>query len=117
MSILKETPIWIAVLLTLSCAARTAKDSAQETPEQPPVVIWSDPVDGLALGIEQRGSVAWPRGEVNVDATIRVHVRNEGTDDLIWSDSFGVWTLRFQGPEFEPPTRTANPDQRLGTLQ
>ena len=91
------------------CADRVAESPPQEPPGHLPVVIWSDPVEGLALGIEQRGPVIFPRGEVDADATVRVHLRNDGTDELIWSDSWGVWTIRFQGSEFEQPKPFTDP--------
>jgi len=96
-------------LALAACAGPTAKDPVPEPPEPLAEVIWSDPVDGLALGIERRGPVIFARGEVDVDATVRVHLRNEGTDELIWSDSWRVWTIWFGGSAFEPPKPFTDP--------
>lgn len=96
-------------LALAACAGPIAKDPPQEPPEHQAEVIWSDPVDGLALGIERRGPMIFPRGEVDVGATVRVHLRNEGPDELIWSDSWRVWTIRFRGSEFEAPKPFTDP--------
>jgi len=100
----------VACSLTLTASAdRIAEDPPQDLREPTPIVIWNDPVEGLALGIEQRGPVVFPRGEVDNDTTVRVHLRNDGADELIWSDSWRVWSITFEGPEFEQPEPFTDP--------
>ncbi len=110
--------------LVLSHAVVTATATEPDGPSQTHTganVRWSEPVDGLSLGIEVPQSplrlvafenwvgplTNFPRNpgvQWDLDATVTVFVKNVSDEILYWSPLFSVWSVSLTSADFEIPT-------------
>lgn len=118
-----------------SCVPKTPSSATRVAKAQQPSVQWSEPVNGLSLGIEvpEQPFVFIPKqgwtgpliirekhdkgirmysnagGKWESGAVLTVLVRNCSTNAIFWARDNDVWRVSFSAPRFKQPPPWAGP--------